>query len=153
MKTETKQILLEFDEIGRFETPTDFDYDNLILQIKKLKAELESIFNVEFKIDDQIQDASFICDLIIPDKLLIEKISEYIFSLRFSNFGKLVTINGIENLNTEFIETLGIVLKKNKFIFIEPNEIYVHYDGKFENFKNIYGENNPSWFVRYFDYL
>ena len=37
MKIETKQILLEFDEVGNFETPTDFDYDNLILQIEKLK--------------------------------------------------------------------------------------------------------------------
>jgi hypothetical protein len=73
MKTETRQILLEFDEVGRFETPSDFDYDNLILQIEKLKAELESIFNLEFKIDNQIQDASFICDLIIPEKLLIKK--------------------------------------------------------------------------------
>ena len=153
MKTETRQILLEFDEVGRFETPSDFDYDNLILQIEKLKAELESIFNLEFKIDNQIQDASFICDLIIPEKLLIKKISEYQFSIRFSNFGKLVTVNGIENLNTDIIEKLQIVLKNNKFIFIEPNEIDVNYDGKFENFKNIYGKHTPSWFARYFDYL
>lgn len=156
MKTETRQILSQFDEVGRFETPTDFNYDNLILQIKKLKAELEFKFKVKFNIADQIQDASFICDLIIPDELLIKKIGKYVFTIRFSNFGKLVTVNGIENLNIDIIKKLKIVLKNNNFIFIEPNEIDIHYDGKFENFKNIFGEHTqhtPSWFTRYFDYL
>lgn len=153
MKTETRQILLEFDEVGSFETPTDFDYDNLILQIEKLKAELEAIFSTEFRIDDQVQDASFICDLIIPNKLLIEIISGYRYSIRFSNFGKLVTINGIENLNSDNIEMLRKILKNHKFIFIEPNEIDAHYDGKFESFKAIYSERVPTWFERYFDYL
>nr|WP_294939418.1 hypothetical protein [uncultured Flavobacterium sp.] len=48
MKIETKQILLEFDEVGRFETPTDFDYDKLISRIGKLKIKLETIFTSEF---------------------------------------------------------------------------------------------------------
>lgn len=153
MKIETKQILLEFDEVGSFETPTDFDYDNLILQIEKLKIELETIFNTEFKIDDQIQDASFICDLIIPNKLLIEIVSEYRYSIRYSNFGKLVTINGIENINSDTLEILQKVFTKHKFIFLEPNEIDAHYDGKFEGFKSIYGGRTATWFERYFDYL
>jgi hypothetical protein len=152
MKTETKQILLEFDEVGSFETPTDFDYDDLIFQIEKLKTELETLFNSEFKIDDQIQDASFICDLIIPEKILI-KSSEYRHSIRFSNFGKLVTINGIENLNSNSLQIIQSELKKYEFIFLEPDEIDVDYDGKFESFKTIYSGHNSTWFERYFDYL
>ncbi|AWM14976.1 hypothetical protein DI487_14700 [Flavobacterium sediminis] len=153
MKIETKQILLEFDEVGSFETPTDFDYNDLIFQIENLKLELEAIFNSEFKIDDQIQDASFICDLIIPNKLLIELVANYQHSIRFSNFGKLVTINGIENINSDNLETLRKLLKNHKFLFIEPNEIDADYDGKFDSFKTIYGERASTWFERYFDYL
>jgi len=153
MKIETKQILLEFDEAGSFETPADFDYDNLISQIEKLKVKLETIFSSEFKIDDQIQDASFISDLIIPNKLLIEIVNGYRYSIRFSNFGKLVTINGIENINSDNLEILQKVLTNHKFIFLEPNEIDAHYDGKFESFKSIYGGRTPTWFERYFDYL
>lgn len=153
MKIETKQILFKFDEVGGFETPTNFDYDNLILQIEKLKVELETIFSCEFKINDQIQDASFICDLIIPNKFLIEVVNGYTYSIRFSNFGKLATINGIHNLNSNVLKILLRTLKQNKFIFLEPNEIDTSYDGKFESFKSIQTDRTPTWFERYFDYL
>ncbi|MEQ3691411.1 MAG: hypothetical protein ABNG98_07870 [Flavobacterium sp.] len=153
LKTETKQILFEFDEIGSYETPSDFDYDKLVFEIEKFKTELETIFGIKFNIDYQIQDASFVCDIIISEKLLIKNSSEYRHSIRFSNFGKLVTVNGIDNLNLKSLQIIQRELKNYNFIFLEPDEIDVEYDGKFENFKTIYSGNTPSWFVRYFDYL
>ena len=153
MKAETKKILLEFDEIGSYETPKDFDYDELELHIEKFKTKLENIFNSQFYIDNQIQDASFICDIKIPNEMLKNNQTEYLYTIRFSNFGKLATINGIENLNTKNLEIIKTELKNYDFIFLEPNEIDFDYDGKFENFKNIHSERNPTWFERYFDYL
>ena len=58
--------------------------------------------------------------------------TEYLYTIRFSNFGKLATINGIENLNTKNLEIIKTELKNYDFIFLEPNEIDFDYDGKFE---------------------
>lgn len=150
---EVKEILSRFDEIGRFENPVDFHYDSLMYSIKKLKVELETEFEYSFDIDGNVQDASFICDLIIPDQLLIKPNQTFLHSIRFSNFGRLTTINGLDNLNLDIIQKILPIIRNSNFIYLDSNEIDVEYDGKFENFKSILNDYTPTWYTRYFDYL
>jgi hypothetical protein len=69
MKDSTKEILLRFDEIGQYETPKKFRYKKLKKSIIELSKNLNQRFGFPFKIDDQVQDASFYCDLKIPIEL------------------------------------------------------------------------------------
>lgn len=67
MHTNYKQILLKLDEIEAFETPRNFDKKKLKSQVLLLHKNLERQFNTSLSIDFNIQDASFFCDIVIPN--------------------------------------------------------------------------------------
>jgi len=153
MKKSTKEILLRFDEIGSYEAPRQFDYRTLVKRVHQLSSDLKERFGCAFKIDDQVQDASFYCDLIIPLELVLNPKPYIGYSIRISNFGSLATINFHEKYPTEIKMGIIELLEKNSFLFLDAHEIDVDYDGNFEEFKIISPDSTPSWYVRYFDYL
>lgn len=153
MNIETRNILLEFDEQGRFETPSKFDYETLVNRVAKMANSLKQHFGLTFKIDNQVQDASFYCDIRIPHKLVLKPRPNLGYSVRISNFGGLATINFEEEYSTETISTFKEILERNDFIYISYDELDHDYDGQFEKFKEILGGEVPTWQIRYFDYL
>lgn len=153
MNTETRNILLEFDEQGRFETPSKFDYETLVNRVAKMANDLKQHFGLTFKIDNQVQDASFYCDIRIPHKLVLKPRPTLGYSVRISNFGGLATINFEEEYSTETISTFKEILERHDFIYISYDKLDNDYDGQFENFKEILGGEVPTWQIRYFDYL
>lgn len=153
MRESIKEILLRFDEINRYETPSQFNYPDLKKQVNDLSNKLKKRFGYYFKIDDQVQDASFYCDLKIPIELVVNPKPNIGYSIRISNFGNLSTINFQEEYSQE--TSIGIIeqLEENGFLFIDAEEIEIAYNGIFEDFKKITPDNQPTWYVRYFDYL
>ena len=149
----TNRALREYDEVGRYETPSKFDYDGLMQKVIKLKVELEELFNVDFQIDDQVQDASFLCDLRIPKELIPELDPSLEYSIRISNFGQLATINFQAELGESTLKRMLESLEKHDFEFISTDELDSIYDGQFEEFKKIGGDRGSTWYMRYFDYL
>lgn len=153
MEDSTKEILLLFDEIGQYETPKKFNYTDLKRQVTKLSKNLHQQFGHIFKIDDQVQDASFFCDLIIPIELVVNPKPNIGYSIRISNFGKLATIYFREEYTKGTSSVLIEQLEKGGFLFVDADELDVNYDGKFEDFKSLTPDYNPSWHTRYFNYL
>jgi hypothetical protein len=148
-----KSILEKFDEVSRFENPSNFNYMKLVSQVKKLKSELEQVFKLEFVIDDQVQDASFYCDLIIPDALITNKNIYQRLSIQISNFGSLATLN-YEKQYLEGVKPIIIkALSNTGFIFLESADLDDEYDGNFKEFAQILGVGKVTWRTRYFDYL
>ncbi|TPE42098.1 hypothetical protein [Pontibacter mangrovi] len=145
MKTETRNILLEFDEQDRFETPSKFDYETLVNRVAKMTNELEQYFGLTFKIDNQVQDASFYCDIRIPHELVLKPRPNLGYSVRISNFGGLATINFEEEYSAETISTIKEILERHTFIYVSYDDLDKEYDGQFEDI--------PTWQIRYFDYL
>lgn len=154
MNKHYKKILLEFDELGSYETPKNFNYRELNTRIIKLKEDLEQEFKEIFINDSQVQDASFYCDLIIPEKLINDPTNNFKYAIRISNFGNLATFTFDEQ---DVIDSGDKLIKKLEdfgFMYVPNQELDKEYDGRFEDFKNILGsENRPSWWIRYFDYL
>lgn len=153
MKVETRNILLEFDEKGRFETPSKFDYKTLVNRVDRVTADLEQNFGLTFKIDNQVQDASFYCDIRIPRELVLKPRPNLGCSVRISNFGGLATINFEEEYSAKIISTIKEILERHDFIYISSDDLDQEYDGQFEEFKKNLGGDLPTWQIRYFDYL
>jgi hypothetical protein len=153
MTPETKSILLRFDEIGQYETPSKFDYKTLQQRVIKLRDDLQKHFGLDFKIDDQVQDASFYCYIRIPTGLVIKPRKDTGYSISISNFGSLATINFMEEYSEETNSSIKNILKKHEFQFLDADEIDEPYDGRFEEFKKITPDSPPTWYVRYFDFL
>lgn len=153
MNKETKDILLKFDQEGRYETPTDFNYNDLKSRVVQLSKALENSFKLPFFIDDQIQDASFFCNLRIPSGLVANHSSNSLYAIRISNFGHLSTLTFIDAYSGKTRTTIENILSDHKFIFIDPDDLEEDYDGAFEKFNDVVGGTKPSWWIRYFDYL
>jgi hypothetical protein len=153
MEKQVKDILLKFDEQGRYETPSNFNYDDLESRVSDLVSDFENVFKSKFAIDDQIQDASFFCDVRIPHELVIKPIATIWYAIRISNFGGLATMTFDEEYSEDVKATIREVLAKRNFVFIKSADLEENYDGSFEKFYEILGESKPSWWTRYFDYL
>ncbi|QEE51138.1 hypothetical protein FUA48_16615 [Flavobacterium alkalisoli] len=153
MDNQVHDILLNFDEKGKYEHPSYFNYHTLYKKVTSLKKDLDCFFNIDFIVDNQIQDASFFCDLKIPKQLIENYKNELGYSIRISNFGKLVTINFEEELINEMADRIKRILKKSGFTYISYNHLDTIYDGSFEDFKNVYTNYKPTWYTRYFDYI
>lgn len=149
----TKKILLKFDEVKRYETPSNFDYEALWSRVLILAKDLQSLFGLEFKIDNQVQDASFFGDIIIPHDLVINPEPNYLYSIRISNFGSLATLTFDESYSNTIKDKIIHKLEKHSFIFISSDDLEEEYDGNFLKFNKIIGGEKPSWWIRYFDYL
>ena len=153
MKNHIHDILLQFDEWGRYEFPSDFNSDLLSEKVVLLKEELEKTFNINFTINDQIQDASFFCDIKIPKFLINNFRNDINYSIRISNFGNLSTINFEDEIIEEVLAIIKVTLSKLDFTYISYDDLDVPYDGKFEAFKNILNHQEATWYTRYFDWL
>lgn len=149
MNPETKNLLLKHDEIGCWETPTNFDYDKLRAQVIKLVNELETTFDLKFALDDQVQDASFFADIRIPHELVNTPRTDLGYSLRISNFGNLSTINFLDEYSEATTNKMIEALERSGFLYVNADELDTDYDGIFEQFRN----SQASWFDRYFDYI
>ncbi len=145
--------MLEFDEQGRFETPSKFDYETLVNRVARITHDLEQGFGLTFKVDNQVQDASFYCDIRIPHEFVLKPKPNLGYSVRISNFGGLATIYFEEEYSGETISTIKEILGRHDFIYVSYDELDQEYDGQFEEFKKILGGEVPTWQIRYFDYL
>jgi hypothetical protein len=153
MDKEIKDILLKFDEKDRYETPLNFNYKGLKSRVMDLSKKLEDSFKLKFNIDDQVQDASFFCDLIIPNGLITNPKPNLGYSIRISNFGELATVTFEDSYPENVRMIIKEVLARQNFIFIPSDNLEEDYDGSFEKFNGILGGSKPTWWVRYFDYL
>jgi hypothetical protein len=149
----SKHILLKFDEINRYETPSNFDHKNLEHRVMVLLSDLESHFGTRFKIDNHVQDASFYGDIIIPAALVNDPVPSCHYSIRISNFGSMATFTFEDSYSDVNRKKFIDMLQKHHFIYIASDDLEEEYDGQFKKFNEILGGPQPSWWIRYFDYL
>ena len=153
------EILTAADRLNEWEFPSD-DNVNLWPLVDPLVSELEAIIGHKLDVDRNIQDASFMTDVGLLDDRYYDRASRtgaicYVFSFRFSNFGRLFTLHGgewkrkFDELNlgqcVELIQSCG-------FVYVAADDLDAAYDG-------INGADNPisgaplTWWTRFFDYI
>jgi hypothetical protein len=100
-----------------------------------------------------VEDASFYCDILIPQELIRMPEVNYQYSIRVSNFGNLTTIEAEENIPETTLQIIKEKILQQNFVYISPRELENAYDGNFIKFYKIPGNSKPTWWIRYFDYL
>jgi hypothetical protein len=159
MDKDTHDILVDADRLNEWEFPSD-SIDDLWADIEALLPMLESITCRKLDVDRNVQDASFLTDIgLLSDRYYDRKkragVIYYMFSFRFSNFGRLFTLHGGESGERyqEFHLSECIDLIKSRgFVYIRADDLDSPYDG-------INGSDNPisgsplTWWIRFFDYI
>ncbi len=156
MDIEIHSFLLSVDEKGNWEYPKDGRCDISFKDVESIKPELERIMGVTLDIDKNVQDASFLTDLGLLDDRNYDRekgagLISYLFSIRFSNFGRMFTIISSEWPENKEKYNLSKVIKYlegKKYKYIPEAELNETYDGVNEPF-----EPKLTWWIRYFDYL
>jgi len=156
MNKEIHSYLLSVDEKGNWEYPKDGRWDIPFSEVESIKPELERITGVTLDIDKNVQDASFLTDLgLLDDRYFDRKKGvgslSYMFSIRFSNFGRMFTVIGTEwpenNEKYNLDKVIEFLIEKG-YKYIPEVELSEPYDGVNEPF-----EPNLTWWIRYFEYL
>ena len=156
MRKELHDLLISADEKGQWEFPKNFRWDKRMKNLQEVKVEFETIFGFELDIDKNVQDASFTSDIGLLDDSFYDRKTgtgalRYIFSFRFSNFGNLYTVKGVNNPKNVYkdkIDKCNQILGEKGFVFIDGSEVDEEYDGLNKPF-----EEGLTWWTRYFDYL
>ena len=159
MDRKTQEILIAADRFQEWEFPSD-DKTDLWPIVDALVPKLEALTGHSLDVDRNVQDASFLTDVGLLDYRFYNRATSsgtifYVFSFRFSNFGRLFTLWGGE-WEKRFDE-LGLgecldLIRSHGFVYVAADELDAPYDG-------VNGANKPisgrplSWWIRYFDYI
>lgn len=142
-----KQILNDCD-CEEDENPKGFDWRKAEDDFVRVTVDLKTILFVR-RIDSQgqIQDASFHGDIICS-----EGSPEYWQSIRFSNFGRLVTIRNVDQIPFVKLEKILEIFKLHQYQYIPIEVLDQSYDGRFGP---LYRNTNKqdTWFDRYFSHI
>src|SRR5207245_2128784 len=124
------------DRLNEWEFPTDNTVDIWPI-VDSLVAELESITGHQLDVDRNVQDASFLTDVGLLDYRYYNRATKsgaiyYIFSFRFSNFGRLFTLHGgewekrFDELNLR--ACCDLILSRG-FVYVASDDLDTAYDG------------------------
>jgi hypothetical protein len=159
MNPSTHDALVSADRLSEWEFPSDVEED-LWSRVESLVSGIEAIVGRKLDVDRNVQDASFLTDVGLLDERYYDRKSgtgaiSYVFSFRFSNFGRLFTLHGTEWKQRFDEDKLGDALdfiRSHGFVYVASDELDSPYDG-------VNGPNSPvsvspvTWWTRFFDYI
>jgi hypothetical protein len=133
------------------EYPDDFEWAREIAKVRALAPVIEQIIDRVCKVDDQVQDASFLADIAAYEPASAEARSVYVVALavRFSNFGRLFAIwsSAPTSLDPGVVTKVIEAVRGRGYIYIDSTMLNVPYTGVDQRYKG------GTWWVRFFDYL
>lgn len=142
-----QEILNANDNQVFWEFPPDFDCKREEAAFRRFAKELESVLCLRFDIETgaKIQDASF------HSQITIVHSEDDHTLLRFSNFGRLATVYGLndgEQVPTDLLKAIVHLLGEHGYVYIPPSELEVRYTKPAGLEIGIH-----DWFYRFFEYL
>jgi hypothetical protein len=124
-----------------------------IARVKELKPQLERASGHAFELEDNVQDASFFADLAAHTKArpgLGGQIVGTELAIRFSGFGRLVTIFSTESDESPLPQAASLVgiLEAAGYLYVPCEVLEEEYSGNLaDRFPQI-----TTWWLRFFDY-
>ena len=148
MKHDYRRVLEAADEPGCYEFPSKFDYDALEARAKQIQTRVlqELREPTTFEGANFNQDASFSIDIILTSHVVLKDKLRYQPSIRFSNFGNLVTICWHDLMPHLLYQQIIKIVEDDGFHFIPEEELATPYDG-------VMTGKFPNWWGRYFDWI
>jgi len=142
-----QEILNANDNQVFWEFPPDFDCNREEAAFRRFAKELESVLCLRFEIETgaEIQDASF------HSQITIVHSEDDHTQLRFSNFGRMATVYGLndsEQVPSGLLAAIVRLLDAHGYVYIPSNELDVRYTKSAGLEIGI-----RDWFYRFFEYL
>jgi hypothetical protein len=138
-KHETLKTFVKYDDPVNWEYPLNFNHKKEIADFKEFLSKIEVNLKekINYETEYHIQDASFHSQIYLSGG-----------SLRFSNFGRMVTFT----IDHEVSQDITVLVKKLcselGYLFIESELTEIRYTGNNSGVTGI-----DSWWIRYFDYV
>jgi hypothetical protein len=149
------KLLLSCDNEG-FEVPhndrTAFPFRELSESVTRIRERIRVELDIDLKRQGHIEDASFLDDLYAsrPEEGKTNQ-TYYAFCIRFSNFGRLFTIYGLNSkVFAEFpFERVRQLVEGEGWTYVPEDQLHELYDGM----NKVLRKQGVSWWIRYFDYF
>lgn len=152
MDAEKLKLLQLNDDLKDCEYPSGFNHSASMRRVEALKPKLNAIVGKYFKLDENVQDASFFTELaILEPPIYGVNMYHYVLSIRFSSFGNFFTVwsNSIsEKIEDAKINEVIAQTEADGFIYIDAETLGQKYTGKNPHLSDL-----ANWWSRYFDYL
>jgi len=151
MHAELHQRLKTLDSDGAWEMPDDFDWSRALKEVVRHQPQIERLTGLPLTLDDQVQDASFFCELHHSARNPlpgggVEKVP--LLAIRFSTFDRMFTIYGRNVEESECPPGVIDYLTKQGYKYVALADLRTPYDGKATR-----GTGGWTWFTRFFDFL
>ena len=148
MRSELHRLLLEANEKGQFEFPSEFDGEDVERRARDVFAGLRHC-GYEARFEDWIynQDATFGLAILVDSFSETSHNTVRLVHVVFSNFGNLATLTSLDLASDRFVGIALRLLKENGFVYVSQSDVDVPYDGV--NSSDIF----PSWYSRFFCWI
>ena len=150
MKEEYRRLLSTADEPNCYEFPSGFDYKSLeeaaMLVRRAIAGELGE--RTKFEGAEYNQDASFSITINFEDRQKSIDGAVLQPQIRFSNFGRLVTVTWPELLGGALTDGVVRIMEARGFHYVPADILDARYDGVMAGNPNL-----PTWWIRYFDWI
>jgi hypothetical protein len=147
--------LLELDQQGG-ENPPDFNYFAALGEVVHRQPHWEYILQTKLLLDKDVQDASHFAELSVHseptwDSERNANIIRGLLNIRFSNFGRMVAVNGyeVERWNS-VLPNFYKILEDQNYAVVSMDILDMPCDGPGPRGT---GWGGLTWFGRFFDYL
>ncbi len=142
-----RDLLDAADDPIHEEEPPDLDFEALSERVARLEPKMSRIAGRTFALDDEVQDATYFCDLSF-DRWIGDG-WEMVFAIRFSNFGSLFTAwnpSLTERLPDALVAELVQAVSFAGFQYVPAEALDASYTGRNPAFEG------ATWWQRFFDY-
>ena len=150
MNADYKRLLQAADEAGCYEFPSRFDYEGLERRARLAQSRIhrETGEITKFEGGNFNQDASFSIAICFDRRSVKKPEGICIPTIRFSNFGNLVSTCWAELFSPDTLSLVIKVLQEEGFHYIPEVELDCEYDGVMK------GQIPKwTWWGRYFDWV
>ncbi len=155
------QRLRELDHATHLEYPEDYDQLEAGARFERLIRGLEQRFQCQCQVDQNVQDASFHGDIVVPAE---RTASGQQIWIRISNFGGLAVYSPERLGSHTDAEKLNALPEADRnrvegtltglgYLIVPEDLLVQRYNGRSDLAAFYSPQDPPTWFIRFFDYL
>jgi len=148
------ETLQAADDPRHCEWPADFDLKQELAKVRELVPVVERLTGRRFKVDENVQDASFFTDLAtyedVGEVATGRMVRIIVLGVRFSAFGRLFTMladNASSAISPSVMEAVVAAVRERGYTYVDQTALHETYTGPNPYLQGV------TWWIRFFDYL
>jgi hypothetical protein len=139
--TDYMGLLRQSDDPVHYDAPPDLDLEAAESRMRAFAHALSIALGVSLRTESGVllQDANYHGEVFLPSTGAIES------SIRFSNFGNLVTIFRTEDVRSDWVNVITDLIEEHGYSYVPEAVLQQSYTGRNKGISGV-----KDWFQRYF---